>query len=515
MATVAIDFGTTTSFVARRDDSGPATVLPLSPGTPYLPSVVAFDGAQLVVGDEDSFAPEQLIRSVKRAITDRQQDIVTGDGVILNADEVIGAIFTEIRERAGSALDDSEVRLGCPAMWDGQQRKRLIQIAKRAGLALTEATLVDEPVAAGLSWLADHPEPVSGRVLVFDMGGGTLDVAVLEISGKEVTVLSSRGNPVAGDKLDDTITADLKRRSGVDFSSLRKPAQALGLLGRMAREAKIALSTQELHTVVLPAYVFGKFVEIDYTREEVEEAFHPLMVEAEQVIAEALLEAQLKERFSDAPRSGPARFLGNDIDYVLLVGGMSQIPYVRQRLAARLPDVTFVPADPVEAVVKGLTDNTGYERINLHRPAFDFILEWNGGSQRRLLYEAYTPLYQEWQAKSGRARLNYERRGRGLRLPRQGRGHLRVVSPTGKPVRLAVDGTDIDRLPVRFGHHELIFKIYCDGQLVLTDGMGKQTAMRVDRWPVIKNRDDAALELKKVSRKPMDAPPIWFVGGPS
>jgi molecular chaperone DnaK (HSP70) len=526
-STVAIDFGTTTSFVARRIGSGPATVVPLSSATPWLNSIAAYTGTDLVIGDEDSFPPEQVVRSVKRAITERWQTIPVGpaqSGVEVGVDEVIGAIFTEIRKRAGSSLNGGEIRLGCPAMWDGTQRKRLIKIAKGAGLAVTDSTLIDEPVAAGLAWIADHQltgeEPISGRVLVFDMGGGTLDVAVLDIASdgvKEVSVLSSRGNPLAGDQLDEAITADLleeAQAAGVDFAVLRQPAQAEALIARMAREAKIALSTQELHTLVLPMMVFGRYVEIDYTRQRVEAAFHPLMQEASKLVEEALVEAQLKERFRDVPGFLP-RMTTSDLDYIMLVGGMSQIPYVRQRLAARFPDATFVRrehADPVQAVAKGLTDNTGYEHINLHRPAFDFVLEWDGGSQRRLLSEAYTPLYREWQATSGRARLNYERRGRGMRLPRQGRGHLRVVSPSGKPVKLAVDGAAIDKLPVRFGLHELVFKIYCDGQLLLTDGTGKQTAMRVDRWPIIKNRDDAALEVKKLKRKPMDAPPIWFVG---
>jgi molecular chaperone DnaK (HSP70) len=515
---VAIDFGTTTSIVARREDSGLATVLPLSTGTPWMLSVAAYDGTNLVVGDEDSFPPDQLIRSVKRAITERWHDIPVGYTSV-PADEVIAAIFTEIRKRVAGSLDDGEVRLGCPAMWDGAQRKRLMKIAKQAGFSVTDATLIDEPVAAGLAWLADLTEPVSGRVLVFDMGGGTLDVAVLDVASeqaKAVSVLSSRGNALAGDKLDDAIMAEfilLAKENGVDLYELRNPGQAYGLLARMAREAKIALSTEELHTIVLPAYAFGRLVEIDYTREQVESAFYSTMDFAEKLVDEALTEAQLKERFSDVPGRG-LRNLVDDIDYLLLVGGMSQIPYVRQRLAARFPGAVFVPADPVEAVAKGLTDNTGYERINLHRPAFDFVLEWDGGSQRRMLYEAYTPLYKEWQASSGRARLNYERRGRSLRLPRQGRGHLRVISPSGKPVRLTIEGMAVDRLPVRFGHHELIFKIYCDGQLMLTDGMGKQTAMRVDRWPVIRGRDDAALELTKVKRKPMDAPPVWFTGAP-
>jgi molecular chaperone DnaK len=525
--TVAIDFGTTTSFVARRNGAGPATIIPLSPGTPWMPSVVAYARGRVVVGDEDNFLPEQLVRSVKRAVTEHRQNIAVGSaGSLIDADATIAAIFAEIRRRAADVLDGAEVRLGCPAMWDSGQRTRLISIARRAGLPITDATLIDEPVAAGLAWIADHDlhndEPVSGRVLVFDMGGGTLDVAVLDIASEqalEISVLSSRGNPLAGDRLDEAVGADLvlgAEKAGIDFAALSQPEQAKALIGRMAREAKIALSGQELFTVVLPPAVFGRLAEVDYTRAQVEMAFQPLMEKAEQLVEEALAEAQLKERFSEAPRS-PIRDTADEIDYVLLVGGMSQIPYVRQRLAARFPNAEFVgreAADPLEAVAKGLTDNSGYERINLHRPPFDFILEWDGGAQRRLLYEAYTPLYREWQPASGRARLHYERRGRSMRLPQQGRGNLRVISPSGKPVRLTVDGLAVDKLPVRFGLQELVFKIYCDGQLVLTDGLGKQTAMRVDRWPVISRREETALQLKKVKRKPMDAPPVWFVGAP-
>src|SRR5690349_6909830 len=144
-STVAIDFGTTTSFVARRNGSGQAVVVPLSTGTPWMSSVAAYNGISLVVGDEESFPPEQLIRSVKRAITERWQTIPVGPGGIeIDVDEVIAAIFTEIRNRAGGALGGGDVRLGCPAMWDGAQRKRLIRIAKSAGLSVTDATLIDE-----------------------------------------------------------------------------------------------------------------------------------------------------------------------------------------------------------------------------------------------------------------------------------------------------------------------------------------------------------------------------------
>ena len=162
--------------------------------TSWLPSVALADGVRILVGEDADEAGPAQIRSIKRAITERREAItvVGPDGPReVKADTVIAEILRELVRRArgaGVALDGGrEVRLGCPAMWDGAQRRRMVAIAEAAGLSMGRSALVDEPVAAGLAWLSyrylAHGERPNGTLLVFDMGGGTLDVAVLAVAG--------------------------------------------------------------------------------------------------------------------------------------------------------------------------------------------------------------------------------------------------------------------------------------------------------------------------------------------
>lgn len=527
---VAVDFGTTTSFVAERAGRDPVTIHPLHPVTGWMPSIAAYDGRRYVVGERAEDIPARLIRSVKRAITDKQPTVRLGGGPYgteVPADNVIVAVLNEIRRRsniAGRSLGRlKELRLGCPAMWDGEQRGRLLELAGRAGLPVSDATLIDEPVAAGVAWLAERylkdAHPVEGRLLVFDMGGGTLDVAVLDVVGGErpdVRVLASLGTTVAGDRLDEAITDDLSlalAEAGFPLESFAQAELAAGMLRREAVAAKIALSNHETHRVVLPPYIFGRAPVLRYTRDQMEESFEPLMATATQLVTAALRAARLSERYRDSTYDPSAPNLVGDVDFVLLAGGMSRIPAVRRRLAELLPDAEFVSTgvEPDESIVAGLTDTAGYERINLHRPAFSFVLEWEGGAKLRTVYDAYTPLYEPWHLSTGRSYLGYERRGRDLDLPRSGRAYLRAISSSGRPVDLLVDGRPTGRIPVTFGLHDLVFKIYCDGTVSLLDGIGQQFIARVDRWPVVRGREDAQLKMIADAEPPKDPPTAWYL----
>ena len=489
----------------------------LHPVTGWMPSVAAYDGRRYVAGERAEDIPTRLVRSVKRAITDKETNVRLGDGkdgAEVPADAVIVAILNEIRERSNSAGRSlsrlQELRLGCPAMWDGEQRRRLLELAGRAGLPVSDATLVDEPVAAGVAWLAERylqdARPVEGRLLVFDMGGGTLDVAVLDVVGGErpdIRVLASLGTTVAGDRLDEAITDDLilaLAEAGFAVESLAQPDHAAGMLRREAVAAKIALSKYETHDMVLAPYIFGSAPALRYTRDQLEEAFEPLMASAGQLVTAALRAARFSERYRDLHTHN----LAADVDFVLLAGGMTRIPLVRRRLAAMLPHAEFVSTrtEPDEVIVAGLTDTAGYERINLHRPAISFVLEWDGGAQRRTVYDAYTPLDEPSQLFTGPGHLGYERQGRDLNLPRSGSAHLRAISSSGRPVDLLLDGRPANRIPVTFGLHDLVFRIYRDGTVSLLDGTGHQFVARVDRWPVVRGREDARLTMTADAEPP-------------
>jgi molecular chaperone DnaK (HSP70) len=537
-AVVGIDFGTSTTLVAtgaglRRD------VVPIGSTQRWMPSLAALVPEGLVVGERvDGVAASAVIRSIKTAITKNREHatVTTPSGVVdLNADDVIAAILTEMAGRAtgaGLRVDDPHtVRLGCPAMWTGDQRRRLLRLAQRAGIEVADSTLIDEPIAAGIAWVADrtltHREHLEGRLLVFDMGGGTLDIAVLDVHARagdipEISVLSALGVDRAGDFLDNRIADELTTRwqeLGIDLDQEDNPRTARALVRRAAREAKVALSQALRYTVVMPAQ-YAHFPHLTYDRYQLEDAFRDPMVQAEQMIWASMRAARITH-FDSASINSPRALraldpdqLANDVGYVLLAGGMSQVPYVERRLGELFPKAQVfrnAGVAPEEAIVVGLADTSSYERLNLHRPGFSFVLEWGEGERRReVLYDAYTPFYSPADALR-KDRLVYQRRGLDLRLPQSGSGRIRAVTESGETIRLKIEHDDyVDGLPVRFGLNEFMFSVYPDGRLLVRDGINRQSQLMVDKWPVIRGRDHATLVLRKA--KPADEGPAtpWY-----
>lgn len=503
---VGVDFGTSTSMVAQRLGLGRVEVLPLGHRAAWLPSVASGIGGLYVVGeDADALPPDRIIFSAKRAITKNRAKIRVGaqeDGEEVDADEVILALLKEIDKRArriGLPLADQPVlRFGCPAIWGRAQRNRLLDLTREAKLPTGHATLVDEPVAAGVAWLtAAHltrPVPVEGRLLVFDMGGGTLDIAVLDVHGgmePSVAVLACSGVPEAGDALDEKIAAGLQAQLGLDLDALRDPPKAKGALRRGAREAKIRLSERETYPVVLSPTFFGTRVPaLRYSRAELEQVFAPQLADAEQYVWHALRLARLAhihgDSTQDALRADPDE-LAKDVHYVLLAGGMSQVPMVRRRMRELFAGAeVFDDAGlaPDLAVVAGLADTVGYRGVSMPRPSFDFLLEYSSGEDMVVLYEAYTPLHEPWTVQTGQLRPGRETRVEAARLPQQGDGCLRVRTPDGQPVALVDDltGRPVDGLGVRFGRHDVVLKLYPDGRVLLTEGTGDHHELRVGAW---------------------------------
>jgi hypothetical protein len=340
------------------------------------------------------------------------------------------------------------------------------------------------------------------------MGGGTLDIAVLDVVGgakPDVTVLAAIGLAEAGDDLDRMLVrefeADLAGR-GFDITTSPDSDDLRGELLLAARALKIALSAQPQYTVQLAPERFGGIQTIEFGRLQLEEAFDPQLSRAEQMVWAALRAARLTGEPGAADtgavtpdelrRLSPME-LANDIAYVVLAGGMSRIPLVASRLSDMFPKAELHErvgdflAD--EVVVAGLADTAGYEKISLHRPAFDFVLEWDGGRERRTLYEAYTPLYDPVQVSRGNTFLGHGWHGRYPDVAREGEGVLRVLTPTGDRVQLNIDGELMDGIRIRFGSHAFAFKIYCGGQILISDGAGRRLSMQVPAWPVVRGPD--------------------------
>ena len=481
---VALDFGTSTTLVATPD-----RIVPIGQSTLWMPSLVGYgDDGSVVVGEDAEVLPDgQFVASIKRKITDRNKyariDMPTSVRDV-RIDDLIPHILGEAAQRGSrSGADFSKnatLRIGCPAMWDGYQRRQLLMFAQHAGLPITLLNMIDEPVAAGIGWLAERGTTIAtpARVLVFDMGGGTLDVAVLDVRGRDVAVLAAHGVAEAGDLLDHAIAEDLDYvlgTAGVDIDALSNPRRARARLVYAARAAKVALSTETETDVILSRPVFG-IGSIRYTRDQLNAVFSSQMDRAELCVADTLRAARLTDQVHgsayDISRT-PIETLVEDVEVVLLSGGMSRIPYVAERLNQLFPPRTIVElasAAPETAVVEGLAKAGRYGRINMYRPSFDVLLEWEGDF--RTVYEAFTPLVERWQIARGGTDLRYVRNGLDLNLPREGKGRLRVVSQSGDGIRATLGSDSLDGFPVALSEQKFEFSIFPNGRVRLTDGSG-------------------------------------------
>jgi hypothetical protein len=263
--------------------------------------------------------------------------------------------------------------------------------------------------------------------------------------------------------------------TGVDIDALSNPRRARMRLPYAARAAKVALSEATETHVTLPRRLFG-IASIPYTRDQLNAVFSAQMDNAELCIADTLKAARLTEQ---APGSAydisrtPIETLVQGVDVVVLSGGMCRIPYVAERLKQMFPPSTVVElasGEPETAVVNGLAKAGQYGRINMYRPSFDVLLEWDGDF--RTVYEAFTPLVERWQIARGGSDLRYVQNGLDLYLPRAGHGRLRVVSQSGDRIRATLGGNSLDGFPVALSEQKFEFSIYPSGRIRMTDGSG-------------------------------------------
>ncbi|WNB86466.1 Hsp70 family protein [Cellulomonas sp. ATA003] len=521
--TVGIDFGTSTTLVAEGHAAGRSAVVPIGQSDPWLASVVTTgDAGEFLAGEHaERRSPGTLIRSVKRAITRRQETITSLDGsVTARTDDVISAILVEVAQRSrDNQLDITEegrVRLGCPAMWDADQRTRLLDLAKKAGFGVGASTLIDEPIAAGLMWINEQHRARryldNDRVLIFDMGGGTLDVAILDVTtgparDPQIYVLASNGVDEAGDKLDETIAEDLESMladRGVTVADLPQPAVARAYIARAATEVKIALTDSDVADVYFD-YRDVDLPRLTYTVGQLDDCLRPQLDRAwrlvESTLRAALLTWEHRTTREDLVTTVGLRAMAMDellqtVHHVVLVGGMSRIPGVARFLSDRLAASqihTFSGFTSQEAIATGLAEDVSYEQVNLHLPGFDFVLDIPGRAPITL-YRAHTPFYRWWEAQS-KMRLSYSwpdgatahEPAEAGRLPRSGYATLRVVALDGSVVAMRdSNGVQTEGLRVNFGFGNPRFTLAPDGTMGIVDGRGEQQSLRIERWPALR-----------------------------
>jgi molecular chaperone DnaK len=342
---VGIDLGTSTSEVAIFRDGKPF-VIPNLDGDIITPSVIGLDdNGNVIVGrqarDQMLFKPKDTILEVKRLMGSNSK-IRLGSKEI-TPQEASSYIIKYLIKSASEYLEETieSAVISVPAYFSDEQRKATVEAGKLAGI--TVERIINEPTSASLDYGLDHMKE-SQHVLIYDLGGGTLDVTVLEMFEGVLEVKSSSGDNKLGGKDFDTLLIDylVRKFSEIHGEDISSEPRAMLRLKVAVEECKIALSTQESFTISLPfiATVKDNPVSLEevFTREMFESLIRGKVEATENPINIALKDANLTK---------------NEIDIVLLVGGSTRIPLVQKFVAGVIGQEPKDLLDPDLAVVRG------------------------------------------------------------------------------------------------------------------------------------------------------------------
>lgn len=340
---LGIDLGTTFSAAAYIDDNGKPQMINMSSGNRLIPSVVMEDNdGTIVVGDD---AKENLVLmgdSVVTTVKDymgTEKKMKLSSGSVYSPEQISAFILKKIQKDASAFLgyDVKQAVVTVPAYFNDAQRQATKDAGKMAGLDVIE--MPNEPTAAAL-YYAYSSQMDHGKVLVYDLGGGTFDASIVEINGRSAHVVSTGGiRKLGGHFFDDLIlkyVADyLLDNHDLDIYD-DEYMDELQDLTLKAENCKIQLSGRNSATIVVKA---GRVKErIEITREQFEKMIHKFYMRTESTVRMVLDDAGMS---------------WDDIDKLLLVGGSSKIPYIAARLTAFSGLEPSHETNPDEAVALG------------------------------------------------------------------------------------------------------------------------------------------------------------------
>ena len=320
---IGIDLGTTNSCVAVIEGGQP-TVIVNAEGARTTPSVVAFSKkGERLVGEP---AKRQAVTNADRTISSIKRHMGTDYRVSIDRkkytpQEISAFILMKLKKDAENYLGErvTEAVITVPAYFSDAQRQATKDAGKIAGLKVER--IINEPTAAALAYGLDNGEPQ--KILVYDLGGGTFDVSVIEIGDKVIEVLATSGdNHLGGDDFDDRLVSylvsEFKRTEGVDIS---KDKMAMQRVREEAEKAKKELSSAATTNVNLPFIVTtksgAKHMDITVTRAKFEELTADLVDRTAGPVMTALSDAGINK---------------SELNKVLLVGGSTRIPAVREKV---------------------------------------------------------------------------------------------------------------------------------------------------------------------------------------
>ncbi len=380
---VGIDLGTTNSVVSVLE-AGEPVVIPNAEGGRTTPSVVGFSKTgEVLVGEvakrQAITNPDRTVRSVKRHMgTNWTVDI---DGKKYKAQEISARILGKLKRDAEAYLGDTVTQavITVPAYFDDAQRTATKEAGAIAGLEVLR--IINEPTAAALAYGLDK-EDSDRTVLVFDLGGGTFDVSILEIGDGVFEVKATSGNTKLGgddwdDKVMDWLVTEFKNTEGVDLSTDKMATQRLK---EAAEKAKIELSSVQETTINLPFITATsegpKHLDLKLTRAKFNELTADLVEKCRGPFESAIKDAGLKT---------------SDIDHVVLVGGSTRIPAIQdlvQSLSGKEPHKGVNPDEVVAigaAVQAGVLKGEVKDVLLLDVTPLSLGIETKGAVMHRLI----------------------------------------------------------------------------------------------------------------------------------
>ena len=346
---IGIDLGTTNSCVAVLE-GGEAHVIPNPEGGRTTPSVVAFKNGERIVGDaakRQALTNPNTVSSIKRLMgTSKKTEL---DGKKYSPEEISAMILGYLKDYAESYLGKKVTKavITVPAYFDDAQRQATKNAGKIAGLEVER--IINEPTAAALAYGLDKQENAH-TVLVYDLGGGTFDVSVMELGDGVFEVKSTAGNnKLGGDDFDnrimDYLVTEFKKENKVD---LTKDKMAMQRLKEVAEKAKKDLSGMSTTQISAPFISQGEdgplHLDITLTRAKFEDLISDLVESTLKPVRQAIKDAKIKKE---------------DIDKVLLVGGSTRIPMVQELIKKELGQEPSREVNPDEVVAMGASIQGG------------------------------------------------------------------------------------------------------------------------------------------------------------
>ena len=340
---IGIDLGTTNSCVAVLE-GGKASVITNAEGERTTPSVVSYKNGEIKVGTvakNEAITSSDVVRSNKRYIGTDHKFHVNGKDV--TPVEVSAQILMKLKKDAEAYLNDKVTKavITVPAYFNDAQRQATKDAGKVAGLEVER--IINEPTAAAIAYGIDKQDK-NQKILVYDLGGGTFDVSVLEIGDGVYEVLATAGNnKLGGDDFDqrviDYLVEEFKKANGIDLSTDKL---ALQRLKDAAEKAKKDLSSAVTTNISLPFITQGTngplHLDVTLTRAKFEDLIRDLVESTTKQVKDALKEANLSS---------------SDLDKVLLVGGSTRIPCVQELVKRETGKEPSKEVNPDEVVAMG------------------------------------------------------------------------------------------------------------------------------------------------------------------